>query len=160
MRTMQLFGLSKKKILIIIPILLVLAGIFYFTMTRAPASNSRPAESSPNSSNIQQNESPRIVSTKPDPLEDTIVAATEIVEITFNRPLENVGEFKNRIEPKIDYTVELSGDRKTAKIIPKKPYELGATYTLFIGTETKFDGVGRWGEEKIYHFKTIRYRGI
>lgn len=160
MRTMQLFGLSKTKILIIIPILFVLAGIFYFTMTRAPTSNNRPAESSPNSSNIQQNESPRIVSTKPDPLEEAIISANEVVEITFNRSLENVGEFKSRIEPKIDYKVELSGDRKTAKIIPKKLYELGATYTLFIGTETKFDGVGRWGEEKVYHFKTITYRGV
>ncbi|MBU1031839.1 hypothetical protein KKE03_02890, partial [Patescibacteria group bacterium] len=101
-----------------------------------------------------------IVSTKPDPLEDTIIPATATIEITFNRPLENVGEFKLRMEPKIDYKIELSGDRKTAKIIPVKPYQLGTTYTIFIGTETKFDGVGRWGEEKIFHYRTISYRGV
>lgn len=107
-----------------------------------------------------ENEFPKIVSTKPEPLEEAIIPASEVVEITFNRPLENVGEFKVRIDPKIDYKVELSSDRKTAKILPEKPYNLGTTYTLFIGTETKFDGVGRWGEEKIFHFRTIKYTGV
>lgn len=107
-----------------------------------------------------QNDSPKIVSTKPDPLEDNIVSATEIIEITFNRPLENVGEFKSRIEPKIDYKVVLSGDRKTAKIIPTKPLELGTVFTLFIGPDSKFDGVGRWGQDKMFHFKTVTYKGV
>lgn len=117
-------------------------------------------QSTPQPSQVSQNDKPQIISTKPDPLEDNIISATDTVEITFNRPLENVGEFKVRIEPKTDYKVELSGDRKTAKILTVKPYNLGTTYTLFIGTETKFDGVGRWGEEKVYHFKTIKYSGI
>ena len=64
------------------------------------------------------------------------------------------------MEPDIEIKAELSGDRKTAKIIPVKPYELGTTFTLRIGPETKFDGVGRWGEEKVYHFKTIKYTGV
>lgn len=109
---------------------------------------------------VSSTDKPQIVSTKPDPLNENIVSATEEIEITFNRALENVGEFKSRIEPKVEYKVELSGDRKTAKIIPAKPYNLGTTYTLFIGPETKFDGVGRWGEEKVYHFKTIKYTGV
>lgn len=109
---------------------------------------------------VSQKGEPQIVSTKPDPLEDSIIAATDSVEITFNRPLQNVGEFKSRIEPNVDYKVELSSDRKTAKIIPVKGFLLGTTYTLFIGPETKFDGVGRWGQEKIYHFKTITYQGV
>lgn len=108
----------------------------------------------------KDDQKPMITSTKPNPLEEAIISATEVVEVTFNRPLENVGEFKVKIDPKVDFKIELSGDRKTAKIIPTKPYELGSTYTLFIGTETKFDGVGRWGEEKIFHFRTIKYRGI
>lgn len=119
-----------------------------------------PAEPSISDNTTQENDSPQIVSTKPDPLEEAIVGANETIEITFNRPLENVGEFKVRIEPKIEYKLELSQDRKTAKIIPLKPYELGTGYTLFIGHDTKFDGVGAWGQEKIYHFKTIRYRGV
>lgn len=125
-----------------------------------PISSPTPSSKSTLTPTPNPNEKPHIVSTKPDPLEEAIISATENLEITFNRPLENVGEFKVRIDPKIDFKVELSGDRKTAKIIPVKPYELGTTYTLFIGTETKFDGVGRWGEEKIFHFRTVRYRGI
>lgn len=150
--------MSQRKNLITVVVIVVIIILIGLVVTKKPTTEVDTVASTPPP--VNQNESPRIVSTKPDPLEDTIVSATEIVEITFNRPLENVGEFKSRIEPKIDYKVELSGDRKTAKIIPEKPYELGTTYTLFIGTETKFDGVGRWGEEKIYHFKTIRYRGI
>lgn len=111
-----------------------------------------------------QGDSPRILFTKPDPLEEAIIGANEVVEIIFNRPLENEGELKLKFDPKlqykIDYNIELSQDRKTAKIIPLKPYELGSTYTLFIGPDTKFEGVGEWKQEKIYHFKTIRYRGV
>lgn len=146
---------------IVIILLLVILGIGLFFVFKKGAS---PEPSQPQIQNspapVDPKGPPKIVATKPDPLEDNIISATDIIEITFNRPLENVGEFKSRIEPKIDYKVELSGDRKTAKILPAKPYQLGSTFTLFIGTETKFDGVGRWGEEKIFHFKTITYRGV
>ena len=113
---------------------------------------------------VSQTDPPQIIFTKPSPLEEAIISAAEVIEITFNRSLENEGELKLKFEPKLeyktDYKIELSQDRKTAKIIPLVPYELGSTYTLFIGTDTKFDGVGAWGQEKIYHFKTIRYRGV
>lgn len=109
---------------------------------------------------VSQTDSPQIVSTKPDPLEDTIIGGSDTIEISFNRPLENVGEFKIRLETKKDFKVELSSDRKTAKIIPSTPYDLSTTYTLFIGPDTKFDGVGAWGQEKIYHFRTIKYSGV
>lgn len=102
----------------------------------------------------------RIVSTKPEPLEEAVISATEEVEITFSHALENEGQFKVRIEPKTDYKIVLSGDRKTAKIIPQIPYELGAGYTLFILPDSKFDGVGEWRKEKIFHFQTIKYRGV
>ncbi len=109
---------------------------------------------------VSANEAPKIVSTNPDPLEDNIVSSTQTIEITFNRSLENVGEFKLRIEPKTNIKTELSGDRKTARIIPVKPFELGTTYTIFIGPESKFDGIGNWGQEKIFHFRTIKYTGV
>lgn len=146
----------NKKIVTILVILaaLVIGFIFFNQRDKQNASTTQP-----NTTN-SQSESPKIISTKPDPLENAVISANETIEITFNKPIENIGEFKSRIEPKIDYKVELSSDRKTAKIIPLKPYDLGSTYTLFIGTETKFDGVGRWGEEKIFHFKTIPYRGV
>lgn len=141
-----------KIIIIIIVITIILTAAFLW--------KSRTFTPPPPSSTPSQTDKPRIVSTKPDPLEENIISATEVVEITFNKTIENVGEFKVKIEPEIEYKVELSGDRKTAKIIPLKPYQLGTTYTLFIGTETKFDGVGRWGEEKVFHFRTIKYTGV
>lgn len=147
----------KQKIIIAATIIGILIAFIILRMNSKPTA--RQLLTQPVST-PSQNDKPQIVSTNPNPLEDNIISATEIVEITFNRPLENVGEFKVRIEPKIDYKVELSGDRKTARIIPAKPYQLGTTYTLFIGTETKFDGVGRWGEEKIFHFRTIKYTGV
>lgn len=107
-----------------------------------------------------QNDSPRIVSTKPDPLDGALVSASEVIEINFNRPLENVPELKIRVDPKIDLKVELTTDKKTAKIIPIKDYELGALYTLFILPDSKFEGGGKLGVEKIFHFHTIRYRGV
>ena len=107
-----------------------------------------------------QNEKPKIISTNPNPLDQAIISSDQQIEIVFNRPLENVGEFKSRIEPKIDYKVELSSDRKTAKIIQEEPYELGVGYTMFITGDTKFEGLGPWGEEKTFHFQTIKYRGI
>lgn len=144
----------KKNLGLIIIIILAVITILVVW----PKSGAKPEIKTPTPQ--PQSQKPEIISTKPEPLEEAIVSATEVVEITFNRPLENKGEFKLKIEPKIDFTIELSSDRKTAKIIPEKPYELGKTYTIFIGTETKFDGVGRWGEEKIYHVKTVQYRGV
>lgn len=149
-----------KKVLLLLVLIITAVSLFYSYKKSAHTNGAVPAPSeTPKQSDISK-EAPRIISTKPDPLEDTIISATDIVEITFNRPLENVGEFKSRIEPKIDYKVELSGDRKTAKIIPAKPYQLGTTYTLFIKPDTKFDGVGDWRQDKTFHFKTITYRGV
>lgn len=155
---MSLFS-GSKKMLIIGLLFFVLAGIFYFKfLSRSKPDNQ--TTKSPNPSATESNESPKVVSTKPDPLNDAVVSAADIIEISFNRPLENVGEFKSRIEPKIDYKVELSGDRKTARVIPAKPYQLGTTYTIFIGPDSKFDGVGEWKQDKTFHFRTITYRGV
>lgn len=151
--------MRKIKVFLFIIILgLGILSLFFFFRPKFKPSESKPAPVPVNQD--EQSNSPKIVSTKPDPLDESIISATEIIEITFNRPLENVGEFKVRIEPEVQYKLELSSDRKTGKIIPVKPYDLGAGYTLFIGPETKFDGVGRWGEEKIFHFRTIQYRGV
>lgn len=145
------------KIYKIIFLLIILLGLFFaynfFFKETAP-------ELRPSSNSNTQSDKPQIVSTKPDPLNDSIVGANDTLEISFNRALENVGEFKVRIEPKIDFKTELSGDRKTAKIIPSKPFELGTSYTIFIGPDSKFDGVGPWGEEKVFHIRTIKYRGV
>lgn len=152
--------LTRSKIILIVILTLIACAAIYKIVTSNTENEQLTQKPENNHLQSSQNESPKIISTKPDPLEETIISATEIVEITFNRPLENVGEFKSRIEPKIEYKVELSGDRKTARIIPAKPYELGTTYTLFIGPDSKFDGVGEWRQDKTFHFKTVKYRGV
>lgn len=154
---MPFLQLSKSKIFIIVLFLFI--GIFTLKISQGSKPNNQSVES-PVPSPSSLNESPRIVSTKPDPLDNTIISASEIVEITFNRSIENIGEFKSRIEPKIEYTIELVNDRKTARIMPVKPYQLGTTYTLFINPDTKFDGVGEWKQSKDFHFRTITYRGV
>lgn len=149
-----------KKVVAAIIIITFIIVIIFLVFSEKNQVATTPPQPPTSSQAPSQTDKPQIVSTKPNPLDNNIVSSTEPIEITFNRPLENVGEFKLRIEPKTDYKVELSGDRKTARIIPVKPFPLGTTFTLFIGTETKFDGVGRWGEEKIYHFQTIKYTGV
>ena len=144
----------SRKIIIAILIITSLAVLIF---TGQKTSNPAAIKNEPS---VSETTTPQIVSTNPNPLEDNIVSATQVIEITFNKPLQNSGEFKVRIEPKLDFKVDLSSDRKTAKITPGKPLELGVTYTLFIGPETKFDGSGNWGQEKIYHFKTVKYTGV
>lgn len=143
----------NKKILIVAGLILLVIIFVSYQI------NLGQVKKAPRETDVS-NESPKIVSTKPEPLDEAVVAADAVIEISFNRPLQNSAELKLRIEPEMDYKVELSGDRKTAKIIPEKPYPLGTTFTLFIGPETKFDGVGRWGQEKVYHFRTIKYTGV
>lgn len=147
--------MQMKKISIVIFILLVIAGFWYFTQKKEDTKSASYQQT-----NSTSQDPPKIVSTKPDPLEDNIVGAKDTIEITFNRSIQNVGEFKLKIDPKVDFKLTLSSDRKTVQISFPKPLELGVTYTLFIGTDTKFDGMGEWGQEKIYHIKTVSYRGV
>lgn len=150
--------MSKKIILLLIIFLALGIGLIYGKKIYNKP-NVNPIEVK-QATSASANEPPRIVSTNPDPLEDNVVSSTQTVEITFNRSLENAGEFKLRIEPKINIKIELSEDRKVARIIPVKPFGLGTTYTIFIGPDSKFDGVGPWGQEKIFHFRTIKYSGV
>ncbi len=108
----------------------------------------------------QTSEEPKVVLLKPDLKQNPIIIPTQAIEITFNLPLENVGEFKNRIDTFKDYTVKLSDDRKTAKITPNKNFELGRSYTLFILPYTKFDGHKTLGHDEHFAFRTIDYHGV
>lgn len=151
---------SKQKI---IAFVVVLGIILLFFLILGNNKSTFPISSDNKTSlptQINENDPPAIVSTKPDPLNDGLVTGADAIEITFNRSIENIGEFKNRIEPKIEYKVELINERKTAKITPQKPWPLGTTFTLFINPDTKFDGVGDWGQDKTFHFRTIKYTGV
>lgn len=146
----------KKNLIILITLALIVSVIGMF-IYRDLKHKQAPAQTTTNPS---ESDSPAIVSTKPAALDGAIVSSTEVFEIVFNRSLENVGEFKVRIEPKIDFKLELSQDRKTGKIKPVKPLELGTTYTIFVGSDSKFDGAGAWGQTKTFQFKTIKYSGV
>lgn len=153
--------LNSKQL--VVAILIILGIILTFFFLRGTKQSDPPLSAAKNNSQptvVSQNAPPQIVSTKPDPLDDTIISATEVIEITFNKPLQNGPEFKVKIEPEVDFKVELSGDRKTAKITHSKPFELGKSYTLYIGPDTKFDGVNNWGQDKTFRFRTVRYRGV
>ncbi|MEK7616555.1 MAG: Ig-like domain-containing protein [Patescibacteria group bacterium] len=147
----------KYKIILGIIIVLTAAYIF-LSQEDKPIPEGSQQSTAPMA--ISENEPPKIVSTKPDPLEGSIVSAKETVEIRFNKPLENAPEFKHRIDPEIEYNLELSFNRKTVKITPKKEFELGTTYTLFIHQDAKFEGGERLDGEKVFHFRTIQYSGV
>lgn len=107
-----------------------------------------------------QDEEPKVISTNPENLDNAFILPNQTIEITFNLPLQNIGEFKNTIEPKTDYQVKLSDDRKTAKIIPNKPFKLGSEFTLIIGPDTKFDPKKNLNRDIRFHFRTIEYKGV
>lgn len=152
----------KQKIMILIALIgAILIWIFQHGLySKSPAVN--PTKSLP--AQIQTPTAPdkaEVVITKPDPLEGATILPTQTIEITFNLPLENVGEFKHRLDPKLDYTIKLSADRKTALITPTKMFQLGTTYTLVVQSDqTKFDGKKRLDHDFTYHFRTIEYRGV
>ncbi len=149
----------KQKIMIIIAIVGTIL-ILIFQRGFAPSDNQVDPVTQEVKNEAVSSE-PKVISTIPSPLEEAIVLPSQAVEITFNLALENVGEFKYRIEPKPEHKIELSNDRKTVKIIPVKPFPLGSTYTLFItSAETKFDGKKRLSGDITYHFKTVEYHGI
>lgn len=108
----------------------------------------------------ENNKEIKVVSTNPDNLDGSTILPSQTISITFNQSIENRGEFKNKIDPKAEYEIKLSDDRKTAQIILTKPYQLGTGYTLFIKSDTKFDGKRTLDKELIYHFNTISYQGV
>lgn len=148
---MPTFQNLKQKIIIFILIVgALLILIFQRGLASSPSSNQTSI----------QNEDPRVVSTNPSPLGGATILATQPIEITFNLPVENIGELKYKIEPAFELKLELSEDRKTGKFTPVKPFELGNAYTLYILPGTKFDGHKILPAEILLHFKTIPYRGV
>ncbi|MFH0936706.1 MAG: Ig-like domain-containing protein [Candidatus Daviesbacteria bacterium] len=152
----------KQKIMIIIAILgAILIFIFQRGLYGSPqASSEKVIPQTKQEFKVEVNKEPEVVSTNPNPLEETIILPSQKVEITFNLPLENADQFKNKLEPKIDYKIILSSDRKTAEVSPIPSFKLGSSYTLFIMPDTKFDGGKKLNREIIYHFKTISYQGV
>lgn len=146
---------TKAKIIaVVVTIGAILIAIFQFGL--GGAVTPRPAD-------LSTSDSITVVSTNPSQMKEkktVVVLPTQTIEISFNQPLENLPETKIVIEPKADYKVELSDDRKTLKIIPVTPYALGQGYSLFVKGETKFDGKKTLGSDVDFHFATISYNGV
>lgn len=154
----------RKKFYFIITIILFIillpAGYKFFNPQLKITPQTQKAESKEKENQLSETKKVSIVSTKPDPLDNIIINSGQVIEINFSNPLENTGEFKHRITPAADYKLELTGDRKTLKIVPVKPYELGNEFTLVISPETKFDNGARMEHEAIYHFHTVAFRNL
>lgn len=101
----------------------------------------------------------RVVSTVPENLHNSTILPNQTIELTFSEQLVNVPETRWSISPSADIKAELSDDRKTLKLIPNKPYDLGNGYTLLIKADTKIEGKGNLDRELIYSFKTIQFKG-
>jgi hypothetical protein len=145
--------IKEKIIWIVIAIGVALVAIF----SSGLYSNSIPTAVSP-TENIDTNEI-RVVSTVPANLNDSTILPNQTIELTFSEQLVNIPETRWSISPSADIKAELSDDRKTLKLIPNKPYDLGNGYTLLIKGDTKIEGKGNLDRELIYSFKTIQFKG-
>ncbi len=135
-------------------IAVVVLGIIYISFIHKKVNIEKP---------ISFNITPNIVSTDPNPLDNAVIFSKESFSITFNLPIQNVGELKHTITPKMDYSLKLSDDRKTAIFTPNKPLPIGKEYTLQITGDTKMDGPSGMillDQTLIYHIRTIPYNGV
>ncbi len=148
-----------KKLIIVVVVL----GVGFFTYKNMFSNSPDQTPTASSSSQTQktvQTDTPQLVSTKPDPLDETVILPTQTVEITFNVPIENIGELKYKLEPVVKYKAKLSDDRKTVIISPVSAFPVGTTFTLNVSPLTKFDGKKFLKEGIIIHFKTIGYKGV
>ncbi len=152
------FSLKQKIIAAIIAIGILLIAIFGRGLY---GNNPRPSPQVKSAATEQVSDNPRVVSTNPAGLRDgVIIPSDQKIEITFSEPIENRGEVKSFIDPVIEYDVELSSDRKTVKILPKKPFELGRVFNFTIDVQTKFVSKKRMDSNAQFRFSTIAYQGV
>lgn len=149
----------KQKILLFI---LIAGSVLIWIFQRGLYAEPTKKETTPTPTAQVQEASgkPEVVSTKPTDLENSYILPTQVIEITFNMPFENIGEAKNRVEPKADYKAELSVDRKTLILKPARTWDLGKSYTLIIQPDSKFDGRKLLNRDVNFHFRTINYNGV
>jgi len=147
--------INTKSLVPILAALLVGAGLFkvvhHFTKPAVVAPASQPQAQSVNVT---------VVSTSPTPLDGATITPVQPVSITFSEPIQNKDEFRSQIDPKIDYTVKLSDDKKTATITPDKPYGFDQQYTFSVSQDTKFDGGKKLDGGKSFGYRTIKYSGV
>lgn len=149
-------GNAKK---IVITVITIIGIVLIFIFQRGIYSQPQTQNQAEQIAQVQIEE-PRVVSTKPDSLDGAVILPTQIIEIAFNMPLENADQLKRSLDPKTNIEVKLSGDKKTAQIIPQPQFTLGGGYTLAILSDSKFEGKKLLGHDITYHFSVISYKGI
>ena len=110
-----------------------------------------------------KNQETTVISTSPSTLDNTTVLPGQTISVTFNNPLMNKDEFKFRLEPNTPLKIMLSSDNKTVNLTPVSSYTLGGGYTFFIKPDSNFlinNQKTPLGKEIIFHFKTIKYKGV
>jgi len=150
-----------KKVIIIVVVLVIAAAVF---LNKSQIKNliQKPAASPTEISNQQQDDSLRVASTKPDPLEGATILPTQSIEITLSKQVGR--EFKYHFDPEVESQVEelssKGGLESTYRINFTKPLELGSGYTLYIDSSTHTKDKQNLDHEYIYHFSTISYKGV
>lgn len=148
----------KQKIIGIIAVIgtiliLIFQGGIY------PKSTANQEKATPSTKSIQT-DNPELISTNPSPLNQAILWAMQPIELNFNLPIENIPELKYKIEPKVEFKEEMLNDKKTVRLTPINPLPLGASFTLSIPSSAKFDGNKTLGKDYVFHFETIKYKGV
>lgn len=148
---------TKNKIIgPVIALGLVLIGIFSFGLY--PKNTSQPIKTS-SQIPTQETSGVKVISTNPNPLENSVISPTQNIELSFNKPMVQDNS-RLIIEPKASYNTQLSSDHKTLKIIPSKSFDLGKDYTLTIKSGYGSDTGEKTDSDIIFHFKTISYNGV
>lgn len=146
----------KKRIFFGILILAVVAVLFFkANILNKESSIKQETESK------QTEDQLNITSTSPDPLEGAVIMPSQIIEIKFNKII-SVSEFKHKFDPELEHEV-LSEDEKSGtvfKIKFNKPLDLGSGYTLYVLPDTNGVDKKTLGKDVIYHFSTIKYKGV
>ncbi len=150
--------LKAKIIWIVLGVGVLLISLFSSGIYTNMFPSNNQADNSGNSI-ITQNDKPQVVSTIPDNLDQSTILPNQTIEIHFSQPLENLPETRWLIEPSADIKAEVINDRKTLRLTPNKPFNLGQSYTLFIKGDTKIEGKKTLEKEYQYHFKTIEFKG-
>lgn len=152
--------MNRRLIFIPIIALVLIGSIFYLYK-----SNIKKLISSNQIKQIPtENNELKLISTKPDPLDNVTILPTQNLEFTFNIPIYR-SEFKHHFDPEVPHDIEVVGGidsehGTTIRIKFRKSLELGSGYTLFVESGTKVNDKLRLDRDYIYHFTTISYRGV
>ncbi|QQG43752.1 MAG: hypothetical protein HYW45_01885 [Candidatus Daviesbacteria bacterium] len=148
--------LNKYKVSL--TILFLLMGFFLFKDSLSIGQQNPQKEAT-------QEKQLKIVSTKPNPLDNAIILPTQDIEITFNMPVMK-SEVKHKFDPEtLEYDLEVLNGINTSygqtfRFKFKKPLQLGSGLTLFILPNTHTEDGIKLDQEFIYHIKTISYQGV